>query len=393
MYNLTTTCRFGGVETFVWEVSRELAKREEEVHIIGGQGVVREKPPGVKIILFPFWPRERIPNLGTRFRKMGERFSFGYRAYPALIGERYDLLHIHKPYDLPWAWAIKKRTGCKVILGSHGTDFFPGDRTLISAVDRAVACSHFNAGQVRERYGITPRVIYNGIDPRVFRPLPPDVELRKKLGIPEESRVVVFVGRLIGLKGVHVLLRAMTRVDPRENWRLIIIGDGSARDEVRQLAQELGIRDRVLFPGYIVNRELPSYYSFADLAVFPSIADEAFGMSICEAMACGRAVLCTRVGGIPELVADGESGILVEPRNWQELGERINSLLSDPVLRSGLGTKALERTRNLFTWEKVADRLQGIYQEVAGRPGKEDPAGETSLLGGSPGRKGNSERP
>ncbi len=373
MYNLTTTCRFGGVETFVWEVSRELAKRREEVHIIGGQGDVRQEPPGVKIIRFPFWPRERIPNLGTRFRKMGERFSFGCRAYPALTGERYDLLHIHKPYDLPWAWAVKKRTGCKVILGSHGTDFFPGDRNFVSAVDRAVSCSHFNAGQVRERYGITPRVIYNGIDPQVFRPLPPDAELRKKMGIPDESRVVVFAGRLIGLKGVPVLLRAMTRVDPKVNWRLIIIGDGSAREEFLQLARELGIRDGVLFPGYVVNRELPRYYSFADLAVFPSIADEAFGMSICEAMACGKAVLSTRVGGIPELVADGESGILVEPGNWEELGERMNSLLSDRSLRSVLGTKALERTRDLFTWEKVADRLQGIYQEVTGDAGKGRP--------------------
>jgi D-inositol-3-phosphate glycosyltransferase len=374
MYNLTTTCRFGGVETFVWEVSRELAKRGEEVHIIGGEGTIRKEDTGVKIRLFPFWPRERIPNLGTRFRKMGERLSFGRRAYPALIGERYDIFHIHKPYDLPWAWAVKKRTGCKVILGSHGTDFFPGDKTFISAVDRGVSCSHFNAGQVRDRYGIIPRVIYNGIDPEVFRPLPPDQGLRRKMGIPEESRVVVFAGRLIGLKGVHILLRAMTRLDRKAPWRLIIIGDGSARAELDHLGKELGIREQILFPGYIANRELPSYYSLADLAVFPSLADETFGMGICEAMGCGRAVLSTRVGGIPELVTDGETGVLVEPRNWEELGDRMDRLLSNPELRSHLGVKALGRARNFFTWEKVADRLQGIYQEVLKNPEGRDPS-------------------
>jgi len=289
-----------------------------------------------------------------------------------LIKEKYDIFHIHKPYDLPWAWAVKKRTGCKVILGSHGTDFFPGDKTFISAVDRAVSCSHFNAGQVQERYGIIPRVIYNGIDPEVFRPLPPDLRLRKKMGIPEESRVVVFAGRLIGLKGVHILLRAMTRLDREAPWRLMIIGDGSAREELHHLAQELGIREQVLFPGYIANRELPSYYSIADLAVFPSVADETFGMGICEAMACGRAVLSTRVGGIPELVTDGETGVLVEPRNWEELGDRMARLLSDPNLRSRLGMKALDRARNCFTWGKVADRLQGIYQEVFKNPERGD---------------------
>jgi glycosyltransferase involved in cell wall biosynthesis len=374
MYNLTTTCRFGGVETFVWEVSRELARRGEEVHVIGGEGSIRKEAPGVKISLFPFWPRERIPNLGTRFRKMGERLSFGCRAYPALIGEKYDIFHIHKPYDLPWAWAVKKRTGSKVILGSHGTDFFPGDRTFISTVDRAVSCSHFNAGQVNKRYGISPRVIYNGIDPEVFRPLPPDLRLKKKMGIPEESWVVVFAGRLIGLKGVHILLRAMTRLDRKVPWRLMIIGEGSARADLDHLGQNLGIRAQILFPGYIANRELPNYYSFADLAVFPSLADEAFGMGICEAMACGRAVLSTRVGGIPELVTHGETGILVEPRNWEELGDRMGCLLSDPDLRSRFGWKALERARNFFTWEKVADRLQGIYQEVLRNPDRRDPS-------------------
>ena len=374
MYNLTTTCRFGGVETFVWEVSRELAKRGEEVHIIGGEGTIRKEAVGVKTTLFPFWPRERIPNLGTRFRKMGERLSFGCRAFPALVGERYDIFHIHKPYDLPWAWAAKKRTGCKVILGSHGTDFFPGDKAFISAVDRAVSCSHFNAGQVQERYGIIPQVIYNGIDPEVFRPLPPDLGLRKRMGIPEKSRVVVFSGRLIGLKGVHILLRAMTRLDRKVPWRLIMIGDGSAREELHHLGRELGIGEQVLFPGYIANRELPSYYSFADLAVFPSLADETFGMGICEAMACGRAVLSTRVGGIPELVTDGETGVLVEPRNWAELGDRMDRLLSDPSLRSHLGKKALDRARSCFTWEKVADRLQVVYLEGFKNPDGRDPS-------------------
>jgi glycosyltransferase involved in cell wall biosynthesis len=352
------------VETFVWEVSRELARRGEEVHIIGGEGTIRKEAAGVKITLFPFWPRERIPHLGTRFRKMGERLSFGCRAYPTLIGEKYDVFHIHKPYDLPWAWAVKKRTGCKVILGSHGTDFFPGDRIFISAVDRAVSCSHFNASQVKDRYGIPPRVIYNGIDPEVFRPLAPDLRLRKEMGIPEESRVVVFAGRLIGLKGVHILLQAMIRLDRKVPWRLIIIGDGNAREELHRLGQDLGIREWVIFPGYVANRDLPRYYSFADLAVFPSLADETFGMGICEAMACGRAVLSTRVGGIPELVTDGETGVLVEPRNWEELGDRMDLLLSDPNLRTHLGKKALDRARSCFTWEKVADRLQSIYLEL-----------------------------
>jgi glycosyltransferase involved in cell wall biosynthesis len=361
MYNLTTTCRFGGVETFVWEVSRELARTGEEVHIIGGEGNILKDIPGVKISLFPFWPRERIPNLGTRFRKMGERCSFGRWAYPHLLRERFDVIHIHKPFDLPWSWALKRKTGCKVILGSHGTDFFPGDKFFIQAVDRAVSCSRFNASQIQERYGIIPRVIYNGIDPQIFRPLLPDLNLKRQLQFPDSSPVILFTGRLIGLKGVQVLLRAAGRLPPRDPWRILVIGEGGAKDSLKNLCRDLGIQERVFFTGFIPNHELPKYYSLADLAVFPSLADESFGMAICEAMACARAVLSTRVGGIPELILDGESGVLVEPNNVGELGDQIARLLRDPDKRLELGGSALDRVKKLFTWEKVAERLKEAY--------------------------------
>ena len=362
MYNLTTTCRFGGVETFVWETSRELARTGEEVHILGGKGKILKDIPGVKISLFPFWPRERIPNLGTRFRKMGERCSFGRWAYSHLLREKFDIVHIHKPFDLPWSWAVKRKTDCKVILGSHGTDFFPGDKFFIPAVDRAVCCSQFNASQIQKRYGIVPRVIYNGIDPQIFRPLLPDMNLKRQLEFAEGSSVILFAGRLIGLKGVQVLVRAAVRLPREDPWKILIIGEGEAKESLKNLCRDLGIQERVLFTGFIPNHELPRYYSFADLAVFPSLADETFGVAICEAMACGRAVLSTRVGGIPELIMDGESGVLVEPNNEGELGNQIARLLRDPERRLVLGERALDRVRKLFTWEKVAERLKETYR-------------------------------
>lgn len=372
MYNLTTTCRFGGVETFVWSVSRELAKQGNAVHIIGGKGKIQQDIPGVKISVFPFWPRNRIPNLGTRFQKLGERWSMGLLAFSYVLKERYDIFHIHKPFDLPLGWGVKKRVGSKLVLGSHGTDFFPGDRIFAQAVDRIVSCSEFNARQIQERYGIRPEVIYNGIDPEVFRPLPSDRELWQRFGIQPGDKVIVFAGRLIGLKGVGNLLRAMARLDKKCSWRLILIGEGEARPNLEKLVRELGIQARVIFCGYISNHELPRYYSIADLAVFPSLADETFGVAICEAMACGRAVISTRVGGIPELVMDGESGILVEPKNWEDLAHRISQVLMDDPQRSRLGGRALERVRQHFTWEKVAERLRKTYEATLSAEKRKD---------------------
>ncbi len=365
MYNLTTTCRFGGVETFVWNISGELARRGEEVHVIGGRGALLKDIPGVRVIRFPFWPRHRVPDLGTRFRKLVERWSFGIFALPVLVREKYDIIHIHKPYDLPFGMIAKKWSGSRLVFGSHGTDFFWGDRAFARSADILVSCSHFNGRDIERRYGTRPRIIYNGIDPEIFHPLPADPELQMELKSGhQENKIIVYVGRLIGLKGVGDLMRAGAAVAKRLPVRLVIIGDGEGRRDLQNLSRELGIEDKVVFAGYVPNREIPRFFSVADLGVFPSLADETFGLSICEAMACGLAPVATRVGGIPELIVDGETGLLAEPTNAEDLAEKVSRLLLDDALRRRMGERALERVRQLFTWEKVADRLEQAYADI-----------------------------
>ena len=368
MYNLTTTSRLGGIETFVWGISRELARRGEEVHIIGGRGKISENIPGVKIFLFSFLPRHRIPNLGTRFRKLVERWSFGFLALSTILRERYDILHIHKPFDLPFGLLTKKLKGSKLIFGSHGTDFFFGDRPFARRMDAAVSCSRFNGAAVEARYGIQPAVIYNGIDPEVFHPLPSDHEIQKKFGVSSgEKKTLVFAGRLIGWKGVGELLKAVALLKKEFSLRVMIIGDGASRLSLEKLSAELAIHERVTFTGFVPNQDLPRYYSVADLAVFPSLADETFGISICEAMACGRPVISTCVGGIPEVIEDGVSGFLSQPRNPQDLAEKISRLVRDDALRQEMGEAGRQRVLDHFTWEKVADRLVKVYAEVMAR--------------------------
>ena len=372
MYNLTTTCRYGGVETFVWGVSRELARRGEEVHIYGGRGNILQQIPGVSVRLFPFWRRERVPDLGRRFRKLAERWSMAAVALPALLRERYDFFHIHKPFDLPVGWWVKRSGGAKLVLGSHGTDFFAGDRAFARQVDGAVCCSDYNRGLIRRRYGIEPEVIYNGIDPEVFHPSAiPDEELRRKFSLAYGDRVILYVGRLIGLKGLPVLLRAFSLLKNRSRGKLLIVGDGEGKDAFRTLARELGIDSQTLWAGFVPHAETPRYYSLASVAAFPSLADEAFGISICEAMACGVPVVSTRVGGIPELAVDGETGFLVPAGNERELAWKMETLLEGEDLRGRMGAAGAQRVRELFTWEKVVDRLMQVYDRLLpGTPGR-----------------------
>jgi glycosyltransferase involved in cell wall biosynthesis len=365
MYNLTTTCLFGGVETFVWETSRELGRRGEEVHILGGRGERRENVPNARVLLFPFWGREKIPNFGRRFQKLVERMSMSLFALDTLRREKYDILHIHKPFDLPLGAWVRKRAGSRLILGSHGTDFFGGDRIFARAVDASVSCSRFNASLIARRYRLNPEVIYNGFDPERFRPLPgPDANLMKHLGISRSDAVILYAGRLIGLKGVQTLLRAARRIPKHVPVKVLIVGEGEGRGALESLSRELGLERQAVFAGFVPHGGIPPYFGLARFAVFPSLADEAFGISICEAMACGLPVIGTRVGGIPELIAEGQTGFLVEPRDEAGLAEKMGLLLEDPEGGRKMGQRAAERVRELFTWGKVVDRLVRVYHRV-----------------------------
>ncbi len=365
MYNLTTTCRYGGVETFVWEVSRELARRGQEVHIYGGKGNILHSIPNVSVRIFPFWRRERVPDLGRRFRKLAERWSMAVFALSPLLRQKYDIFHIHKPFDLPVGWLVKKFGRTKLVLGSHGTDFFAGDRVFAHRVDGAVSCSDYNRELIRRRYGINPEVIYNGIDPEAFHPFSsPDGELRQKFSLASEDRVILYVGRLIGLKGLPALLQAFSLLKNRQGVKLLIVGDGEGSNSFQNLAQRLGIGPQTLWTGFVPHAETPRYYSLASIAVSPSLADEAFGISLCEAMACGLPVVATRVGGMPELCLHEETGFLVRAGNERELAEKMGTLLEDESLRRKMGARAAQRVREYFTWDRVVDRLMKAYARL-----------------------------
>lgn len=367
LYNLTTTTQYGGVESFVWEVARGLAGRGVAVTIVGGDGEIRRSFPDVRVVTFPFTSREqlrKLPGLAKQYTltKLAERLTFGKNARRFMRQERFDVVHIQKPYDLPAAAWFKRSAGSKIVFGCHGTDFFPGDRRFVGASDTAVSCSAFNAGQVNERYGITPRVVYNGIDPRQFFPQPPDAELHRK--VAGEAQTILYAGRLVRWKGVQYLIDAAAILSETRQLRLLIAGEGEYRPILEQRARERGINDRVTFLGYISSDTLAPYYAVADVVALASYANETFSIMSAEAMACGRPVVGSRFGGIPEVVADGETGYLAEPENAADIAEKIGRLLADTGLRERFGQCGRERVLQLFTWDAVTERVLDAYRAI-----------------------------
>lgn len=370
LYNLTTTTQYGGVESFVWEVARRLAERGHATTIVGGAGDLRRPYANVRVITFPYLSRaalRRIPGLGKQYTltKLVERLSFGMNARGFMNRERFDLVHIQKPYDLPFAARVKARAGSRIVFGCHGTDFFPGDRRFVRAADLAVSCSAFNANQVRAHYGITPRVVYNGIDPVDLYPRAVDHGLRRALVGAEasaEASIIFYAGRLVRWKGVQHLIAALAQLAQSRQVVLVIAGEGEYRPALEQRARELGVGDRVRFLGYIAGDRLPRYYAASDIAALASYANETFSIMSCEAMACARPVVGTRFGGIPEVVVDGETGLLAEPENPEDLARQLARLLDDAALRQRLGECGRRRALDLFTWDHVTERVLAAYE-------------------------------
>lgn len=366
LYNVTTTVQLsGGVETFVWELGRALQRRGLRVHLVAGRSPYPDRYPELTVIRRPFVDREvfrRLPGLRRAYAitKLLERLTFAITTLPLLLRERYDVLHIQKPYDLPMALLVRALTHTKVVFGCHGEDFFPGDRPLGRRADVAVSCSAFNAATVEQHYGIRPRVIYNGFDADLFSPQEPDPALRKEYA-PGGEGIVLYAGRLIPWKGVQYAITAMREVPGAV---LLVAGEGHYRPELEQLAQAEGVAGQVRFLGVIPHEQLPRLLAVTDVLVATSFASETFGIALVEAESCQVPVVASHFGGFPEVVQDGVTGLLVPPQDAQALALALRELLADPARRRQMGQAGRRWVHERFHWERVAERVLEAYQQV-----------------------------
>ncbi len=359
LYNLTTTTQGGGVEMSVWSLGRELASRGHQVTIIGGQGqrLLPALAQGLQVLTYGFTPRERFPDLGTRARKLMERLSFARQALPALRQGGFERLLVFKSYDLaPALWAAR-RGGPRVGFLSGGSEFYPGFSWLARRMDYLAAVSGFTAGQMEQACGIRCQVNHLGVDSACFRPTAPDPELARACGLGPDDEVLVTAVRLVALKGVQRAINALALLrDSHPRLKLLVAGEGPYRPELERRALEAGVAESLHLLGFLPQDRLAGFYALGHMALFPSMGEEALGLAIAEAMACGLPVVASRLGGVPEVVDD--CGLLVPPKDDQALVRAIDGLLAHPGRRAELAARGRERVAGEFTWQACAQRLE-----------------------------------
>ena len=243
-----------------------------------------------------------------------------------------------------------------------------GERQIARNADRVVAWSAHERDLLSDLYGADKDhvlIIPPGVDTKMFRPHDKQAS-RKKLGLPGSGKILMYVGRVERLKGIEILIQSVAGMEEEDDVTLLIVGGADSdpeRHRLNDVVDRLGITDRVKFLPSVKQEQLPEYYSAADVCVFPSYY-ESFGLAALESMACGTPVVASRVGGLPSIVREGETGYLIPTRCPAAFIQRIEILITNDHLRTLMGRAARERALELG-WGVAVDRLIAVFCGLA----------------------------
>jgi rhamnosyl/mannosyltransferase len=369
----------GGIETYAYNLAKGLVDAGQTVKVYTAR--------------VPGWPRRQVwQGIDVhRFRAIARPFSYPFMPgiIPALAHGNCDILHAHinSPMTVDFTAFASRLVGTPLVITYHAdavyTDIaekapaFRGwlnqaywlSRHLAAGIARHLIVTspiYLESSRFLQRYRHKISVVPPCVDP-FFLVSPQDTASAKQnLGYAANDLLVLFVGRLVPYKGLRTLLRAFRHVRKRiRSAQLAIVGSGPEQPVLEQLANQLGLADAVRFVGTLSRPRLREAYSACDLFVLPSLSrSEAFGIVLLEAMARGKPVVATHVGGIPYVVRQGQSGILVPPFDPIPLAEAISQLLNDPELRQRMGQAGRKRVLANFTREPVTMQLLEIYRKL-----------------------------
>jgi N-acetyl-alpha-D-glucosaminyl L-malate synthase BshA len=369
--NIGITCfpTYGGSGIVGSELGRELAERGHTVHFIS------------------YALPTRLVELNERLQfhevEMFDYPLFEFPPYALALASKIlevassadlDILHMH--YAIPHATAaylaremLRPKRYLPFVTTLHGTDitlvgarssFLPVTRFSIEQSDAVTAISHYLARETCRTFGhCAVEVIPNFINAAEYRRRNNEA-LRAQLA-PGGEPVIMHVSNFRPVKRIADCIHTLARLEGRVRARLVMCGDGPERRDAEALARSYGLTDEVLFVGQVPN--IGDYLSVADLLLLPS-ETESFGLAALEAMACEVPVIATRVGGLPEVVREEETGFLVGLGDIEAMAERAIELLSDDRRRREMGARGRRWAIKQFSTERVIPQYVALYERV-----------------------------
>ncbi len=392
----------GGQNVYVDEVSCNLARRGYAVDVFTRRDSmdapeIMQWAPGVRVINLQAGPTQLRPK--DELWPFMPEFRDAFLRFMVRDEARYDLIHGNFWMSGWTASELRQRLGIPAVQIFHATgktkkrhqkkvDTSPGDRIktelgIVREVDRIIAQCPAERTELIDDYHADPTkvvIIPSAVNTRVFRPVS-QAEARSHIGLEQEGKVIVYVGRMLPRKDIRNIVRALALLAKKDETcsirglqpitLMVVGGETIAPDpkatpeigELQRLAAELGIAEHVRFVGKRQANELLYYYCAGDVVVTTPWY-EPFGLTPLEAMACGRPVIGSAVGGLTFTIKDGETGLLVPPCNPEVLAASLQHLLRCPEVCTKMGLAARKRVEREFTWSIVAMRTAALYEAV-----------------------------
>ena len=359
----------GGTELNALRTAEALDRRRFQVTVFhlheSGPLRARYEALGLQLMYLPVGPLYslRTAAQGVRFLRLLRR-------------EAIDVVHTHDVYTNIFAAPWARLAGCRVIASRRWLDAIPRpglvplNRWSYRCAHRVVANSLFGVRLlIDEEHVPAARVLElpNFLEERAFNHVPEEVRSarRRSWGVPQGAFVIGTVARLAPVKNHAVALRALQQLD--EDVHLVLIGEGPSRPALEMLAHELHIERRVHFTGQLVETE--NLHQFFDVSVLCS-RSEGFPNAVIEALAASCPVVATPVGGVPEVILERQTGLLVPVDQPEALAASVQELRRDAALRKRMSEAGLARVRSKYHQTPVIAQLEALYQELAREAGK-----------------------
>lgn len=374
----------GGMSVYIRELSRELGRRGHQVDVYTRlhepiHDQIIELGENARLIHLKVG-NEEDKKLDLYFHL--DAFIRQLENFREEKGLQYDLIHSHYWLSglagkrIQQGWGVPHIMGFHTLgavknaigIGEHEPEIrIRGEKELVKDCHRIIASTERGKEELINYYHAPPetiRVIPCGVNLDLFRPIRKEMA-RRYLGL-NGGNILLFVGRIVPLKGIDNLLNAMTYLENRQNVKVMVIGgDEQSQAEIQKLknlSERLNISQSITFLGLVKQDILPFFYSAADVCVVPSYY-ESFGLVFLESLACGTPVIATKVGGVESVIRDGETGYVLKSNDPSHLADKIALSLST-LKRNEKSVTSIRASVTKYRWSNIAEIMIEEYQKV-----------------------------
>jgi len=373
----------GGISPHVYYLSKSLARNGAKVYVVTCDfpgAPQHEVLDGVEVYRIDSY-KNPSPDFATWVYMMNVNMQKEAAALTRRLGARVDVFHAHDWLVATGGIGLKHVFRRPLFATMHSTEI--GRRNgihsdyerMINETEawltyeawKVICCSDYMVSHVRWAFGLSSDkmiTIPNGVNVDVYAKIKKNelTQFRSKFALPEE-KIVLFVGRLVHEKGVHVLINSVPKVLEKINAKTIIVGNGYMKEQLSGIVRGMGITDKVMFTGFVDDETLRRLQTCADVSVVPSLF-EPFGIVALEAMAAKSPLVVSDAGGLAQIVDHDVDGVKVYAGNPDSLAWGITRILTDETYANHLRENAYKKVQEKFNWDRIAQQTMSAYETV-----------------------------